>query len=78
MTGPILDSPWMTVLEVANYARSSRSEVLAALNDGTLHGSQLRKNGRWRIHRDDVDAWLRGEPAPERRPQRYTSSRRAS
>lgn len=72
MTGPALDSPWLTVAEVAQYARSSKSEVLAALAAEDLRGSQLRTNGRWRIHREDVDAWLLGEQPPERIPRRYT------
>ncbi|WP_375482873.1 helix-turn-helix domain-containing protein [uncultured Jatrophihabitans sp.] len=56
----LLDSPWLVVGEVQAYARAGKREVLAALADGSLRGYQARPNGRWRIHRDDVDAWLRG------------------
>lgn len=62
MTAPILDSPWMTVQEVATYARSSKTEVMTALRDQSLRGYQNTERGRWRVHRDDVDAWLRKEP----------------
>jgi len=56
------DSPWLLVPEVVTYARSSKTEVLAALADGSLAGKQLRPGGKWRVHRDAVDAWLAGEP----------------
>lgn len=57
------ESPWMTLPEVQAYARSGRVELLAALADGSLRGHQRKAGGRWRVHRDDVDAWLRSEPA---------------
>lgn len=74
MTAPI-DSPWMTVAEVRTYSRQGRREVLDALNDGSLRGHQRKRGGRWTVHRDDVDAWLRGEQ-PE--PIRARIARRAS
>lgn len=70
-----IDTPWMTVPEVAAYARSSRSDILAALACEELRGHQRVAGGRWRIHRDDVDAWLRGEP-PAPRDTNYTARRR--
>lgn len=73
MSAPILDSPWLTVPEVAAYARSSKTEVLGALNDQSLRGYQNVKGGRWRVHRDDVDAWLRREP-PAAHPARLGRS----
>ena len=59
-------SPWMTVAQVVAYSITGERDVLAALADGSLRGYQRTAGGRWRIHRDDVDAWLRGEP-PVRR-----------
>lgn len=56
------DTPWMTVPEVQAYSRSGRREVLEALNDGSLRGNQRKAGGRWRVHRDAVDAWLNGVP----------------
>ena len=64
MTAP--SSPWMTVPQVQTYSATGKADVLAALADGSLRGYQRRAGGRWRIHRDDVDSWLRGE-APARR-----------
>lgn len=56
------ETPWMTVPDVQAYSHTGRREVLAALADGSLRGHQRKANGRWRVHRDDVDAWLRCEP----------------
>lgn len=53
--------PWLLVPEVAERARCGKSEVFAALTDGRLRGYQRSKGGRWRVHVEDVDAWLRGE-----------------
>ena len=55
------DAPWLTVREATARARIGQRELLAALADGSLRGHQNKPGGRWRIHRDDVDAWLRGE-----------------
>lgn len=60
MTGD--PSPWMLLPEVQRYARCGRTEVLEALHDGRLRGHQTKPGGRWRINREDVDGWLRGEP----------------
>lgn len=57
----VTDSPWLVVPEVQAYARASRHEVIDALNDGSLRGYQRAPGGKWRVHRDDVDAWLRGD-----------------
>ena len=53
------DEPtWILVAEVQDYARIGQRELLAALADGSLRGHQNKPGGRWRIHRDDVDAWV--------------------
>lgn len=61
-------SPWMTPAEVAVYARRAVSEVKEALRTGALVGHQRVKGGRWTVHRDAVDAYVRGDkytpPAP--------------
>lgn len=54
---------WHTTRSAATYADCHVQTVLEALRAGELRGSQLKKNGRWRIHRDDLDAWLRGGAA---------------
>ncbi|MER5388349.1 helix-turn-helix domain-containing protein [Saccharopolyspora sp. NPDC002686] len=60
-------SPWMTVKEVATYSRHDRKFVLTALRRSQLRGFQACVNGTWRIHRDDVDTWIRGEKPSRRR-----------
>ena len=51
---------WLTVQEAAWLARCSCNTVRHALESGELRGYQRRKGGRWHIHREDVDAWMRG------------------
>lgn len=51
---------WHTVQSAADYSEYSERTISDALREGSLRGSQRIKNGRWRIHRDDLDAWLRG------------------
>ena len=63
------DSPWLTVREVAAYARCGTDTVYEALQAGALEGTQrVIPRGKWTIHRDAVDRWLLGErPARRRR-----------
>lgn len=66
------DSPWLTVRETAAYSRRHKDTVLRALREcqrnggrSGLKGLQQRANTTYRIHRDDVDRWMRGD-APAR------------
>lgn len=52
---------WHDTNSAAAYAGHHRQTIADALRDGSLKGAQRVPNGRWRIHRDDLDAWLRGE-----------------
>lgn len=81
-TAPALaDSPKrverLTVAEAAAHARRHDVTVRRALEDGTLHGTQRVKGGRWTVRLDCLDAYLDGElcthqqtaaPARRRRP----------
>jgi excisionase family DNA binding protein len=63
--------PWMTVREAAARSRHHYQYVYDALRlyESSRHKQGLRGHrprGRWRIHVDDVDAWIKGE-APGRR-----------
>ncbi len=51
---------WHTTNTAAEYADCHPQTVLAALRAGELKGSQRKANGRWRIHREALDAWLGG------------------
>lgn len=52
---------WHTTAQAAVYAECHPQTILSALQAGELKGSQRKAQGRWRIHRDDLDKWLRGE-----------------
>jgi excisionase family DNA binding protein len=54
-------SPWLTSVEVAEYARRHQETILLALRRGELEGVQHKPLAAWRIHRDAVDRWLKGE-----------------
>lgn len=62
------DSPWFTREEAAGYAKASIDALGDALRSEELRGYQTGKRGRWRIHREDLDAWIRGEKADVRVP----------
>lgn len=71
------ESPWLTVAEAAGRARCHRDTVLNALRSEKLRGYQaVAPKGTWRIHEDDLDAWVRGEVADVQVPS--TTRRRAS
>ena len=53
---------WHDTKTAGEYTGYSPTTILRALEAGELVGSQPRGRGaRWRIHRDALDAWLRGE-----------------
>jgi excisionase family DNA binding protein len=63
MTAITVEGPWLTVRQAAARAQRGRRTILNALDDETLRGYRRGERGRWRIHVDDVDAWVRGEKA---------------
>ncbi|HEY0889911.1 MAG TPA: helix-turn-helix domain-containing protein [Nocardioides sp.] len=52
---------WHSTHTAAAHSGFHPQTVRKACESGELHGSQRTKGGRWRIHRDCLDAWLRGE-----------------
>lgn len=56
-----IETPWMTTAEAAEYARCHVQTVLKALTSGSLNGSQPKKNGKWIVHRNALDAWISGD-----------------
>lgn len=63
MTATLADRIWFDTKQAAEYTGWSAKTVVRALRDGTLKGHQTSAGHRWRIHRSDLDAWLRGESA---------------
>lgn len=70
------DSPWLTPTEACGRARCSERTILEALRSQELRGYQSGRGGRWRIHVEDLDAWVRGETAEVQVPA--VTRRRAS
>lgn len=52
---------WLTPADVQQMTGFSRTEVYGALQSGELVGHQRSKHKQWRIRREDVDAWVRGD-----------------
>lgn len=53
---------WFNSDQAAAHVGAHVQTVLKAAGVGDLHGSQHTKpNGRWRFHRDCIDAWAAGE-----------------
>jgi excisionase family DNA binding protein len=69
-------TPWLSIGEAAAYAHRSPDTISAACREGSLRGNQPKPKGKWLIHRDDLDAWIRGERAVAE-PARVTRKRSA-
>lgn len=52
---------WHSTATAADRAGCHPDTVRKAVEDGSLHGTQRKAKGRWRIHRDCLDAWCGGE-----------------
>lgn len=63
MNAPLERRYWFTVPQAAEYAGMHPKTVRNACEAGTLRAGQRVKGGHWRIHRDDLDAWLAGDTA---------------
>lgn len=59
MTAP-LNRVWLTVEEASQVTGVSKTEIYEALRGRDMPGSQRGKNGKWRVHADDLDQWMRG------------------
>lgn len=55
---------YLTPNEVALFTRRHPETVTLALRDGTLHGYQPKKNGRWLVRQDCMEAWIEGTKCP--------------
>ena len=62
------NSPWLTMKQAMAYSGYGRTTLTEALKDEELRGLQRTKpGGTWRIHIDDLDAWMDGEKPQRRR-----------
>lgn len=60
---PAPPSPWRKQYEAAQYARCGVAQIIEALRSGELVGHQDGPGKTWRIHVDDIDAWIRNRTA---------------
>lgn len=58
------DLIWFTTAQAAAYSGKHEVTVRRALEAKQLHGGQPKARGRWRIHRDCLDAWQLGTACP--------------
>lgn len=50
----------MSIGELAEYLKISRSTLYKLVQEGRLPGQKLGK--RWRFHKDAIDEWLKQRP----------------
>lgn len=57
----MIGSPWLTVPEAAAYAKAGQSTIRRAIANGALPAGRVGEGPRGdaRIHRDELDTWLR-------------------
>jgi excisionase family DNA binding protein len=68
----VTDSPWLNLDDAARYALVGRDLMRDAVASGECVGYQSMKGGRWRVHRDDLDRWIRGDVGPATAPPLVT------
>lgn len=52
--------PWYDPQTASSYSGWSLEYIRRACRDGSLKAHQANPRARWRIHQDDLDAWLSG------------------
>jgi hypothetical protein len=62
MTTAVID--WLTVEQVAGKTGKHPVTLRRALECGELHGHQRKRRGRWQVHPEAVNAWIRGMDGP--------------
>lgn len=58
----ILDDPWLTTAQAAEYTQRSKPTIWRHAAAGTLVSSQAGRGRGRRFKRADLDAWLRAAP----------------
>ena len=53
-----------TIPEAADVSGCSEWDIRTAIRRGELHAKQAGQRGKYTIHRDHLDAWLKGVPSP--------------
>jgi len=50
----------MTIDELAEYVKISKSTLYKLAQEGKLPGQKIGK--RWRFHKEAIDGWLKSQP----------------
>ena len=50
---------WLTLEELAQYLKISRTKLYQMAQNGELPGSKI--GSLWRFNRDEVDAWVKNQ-----------------
>lgn len=61
MTTTVIERVWFDTKSAADYLGLSEDWVRELAQAGELRGHQRVKGGRWRFHRDWLDAYMTGE-----------------
>jgi hypothetical protein len=56
----------LTVAQTAETAHRHPVTIRDALQDGSLHGYQRVRRGRWLVDPECLDAWIEKRPCPHR------------
>ena len=56
----MVDARWLTVEQICERLQVHRQTVRRWLRDGELHGFLIGDRAGWRVHPDDLAAFLRG------------------
>lgn len=62
-----IDRVWLNVDEANQRTGVSQTDLYEALRSKELKGYRRADKGKWRIHVDELDAWMRGERVPNLR-----------
>ncbi|OBB15499.1 hypothetical protein A5731_00595 [Mycolicibacterium conceptionense] len=59
----VTETPWLNQKEAAEYAKQSVPVIRSAVRRGDLKAYAIGKSGKeYRLHRDDLDAWIKSHP----------------
>lgn len=58
------DNPFLITSEVAAVLRCSTEHVANLIRSGRLNGENLGGRAGYRVHRDDLDTFIRGRNTP--------------
>jgi len=67
----VTDSEVMTIEELAEYLKVSKSSLYKLAQQGKVPGQKVGKH--WRFHREAIDAWIKSDsPTSDAGPHRTT------